>query len=169
MSAVFHEHHFRSLARARDGLTNVIVSLQSAAGRMACDDWLEAVDLLRELEVNIGPRLARLRTAASDRFDAHTRLPDFEQMRTGRKLFPDERAAAPDPAPARPAPPTPAPPPLASATNAYRGAALVAEHGSVDRALMAYRPDSPEYDDVQAYRYATTGKRPAGWVPPRHV
>ena len=31
---------------------------------------------------------------------------------------------------------------------------------------MAYEPDSPEFDDIQAYRYVSTGKRPNGWLPP---
>ena len=31
---------------------------------------------------------------------------------------------------------------------------------------MAYEPDSPEFDDIQAYRYVSTGKRPQGWIPP---
>ena len=32
--------------------------------------------------------------------------------------------------------------------------------------MMAYPPDSPEFDDIQAYRYVSTGKRPKGWIPP---
>jgi hypothetical protein len=57
-------------------------------------------------------------------------------MRTGRMPFPDER--------------TP----------------VVAEHGSIDAAMMAYEPDSAEFDHIQAYRYLSTGKRPPGWIPP---
>ena len=36
----------------------------------------------------------------------------------------------------------------------------------LDAAMMAYEPDSPEFDDIQAYRYVSTGKRPNGWIPP---
>jgi hypothetical protein len=64
-----------------------------------------------------------------------------------------------------PAPRVEAPPRL-EAPNAKRGAALVAKHGGVDAAMMAYEPDSPEFDDIQAYRYVSTGKRPNGWIPP---
>ena len=56
--------------------------------------------------------------------------------------------------------------PRLEAPNAKRGAALVAKHGSVDAAMMAYEPDSREFDDIQAYRYVSTGKRPPGWIPP---
>ena len=38
----FHEHHFRNLGRARDHLTETIVSLQSAVERMTGDDWIDA-------------------------------------------------------------------------------------------------------------------------------
>ena len=69
----FHEHHFRNLGRARDHLTETIVSLQSAVERMTGDDWIDATALLHDISEDIGPRLARLRTAASDRFDEHTR------------------------------------------------------------------------------------------------
>lgn len=162
--ADFHEHHFRNLARARDGLTNAIVSLRSAATRMTGDDWIDAVDLLHELETDIGPRLARLRTAASDRYDEHSRLPDFDEMRTGRRLFPDERDIDPDPPPA-PSRPTCAPPP-ADFPNAVVGGELVAKHGSIDKAMMSYEPDSPEFDHIQAYRYVSSGRRPKGWIPP---
>jgi hypothetical protein len=162
----FHEHHFRNLGRARDHLSETIVSLQSATERMVGDDWIDASTLLREITEDIGPRLARLRTAASERFDEHTRLGHFEEMRTGRMPFPDERlavatqAVAPGPAPVLKAPPQ------LEAPNAKRGAALVAEHGGVEQAMMAYQPDSPEFDDIQAYRYVSTGQRPKGWIPP---
>lgn len=166
MSENFHEHHFRNLARARDSLTNVIASLQSATAQMAGDDWIDAVDLLHHLETDVGPRLARLRTAASERFGEHSRLADFEEMRTGRRLFPDERAITVDPGqPVQPSRPTLAPPPE-KFPNATAGAALVSKHGSIDKAMMAYQPDSPEFDHIQAYRYVTTGKRPYGWIPP---
>jgi hypothetical protein len=91
MSTQFHEHHFRNLGRARDHLTETIVSLQSALDNMTGDDWIDATELLNELTQDIGPRLARLRTAASERFDEHSRHHDFEDMRTGRLPFPDER------------------------------------------------------------------------------
>jgi hypothetical protein len=162
----FHEHHFRNLGRARDHLSETIVSLQSATERMVGDDWIDASMLLQEITEDIGPRLARLRTAASERFDEHTRLGLFEEMRTGRLPFPDERLAVATQAVApRPAPVLEAPPRLA-APNAKRGAALVAEHGGVEQAMMAYQPDSPEFDDIQAYRYVSTGQRPKGWIPP---
>jgi hypothetical protein len=32
--------------------------------------------------------------------------------------------------------------------------------------MMACEPDSPDFDDIQAYRYLTTGKCPEGWIPP---
>jgi hypothetical protein len=162
----FHEHHFRNLGRARDHLSETIVSLQSATERMVGDDWIDASTLLQEITEDIGPRLARLRTAASERFDEHTRLGHFEEMRTGRLPFPDERlvvaaqAVAPGPAPVLKAPPR------LEAPNAKRGAALVVEHGGVEQAMMAYQPDSPEFDDIQAYRYVSTGQRPKGWIPP---
>src|SRR3954454_9105925 len=160
----FQEHHFRNLGRARDHLTETIISLQSATERMTGDDWIDATVLLNDVTGDIGPRLARLRTSASERFDELTRLSDFEDMRTGRMPFPDERLPITEPAPG-PAAPVDVPPSL-EAPNAKRGAALVAKHGGVDAAMMAYPPDSPEFDDIQAYRYVSTGKRPQGWIPP---
>ena len=162
-----HEHHFRNLGRARDHLTETILSLRSAVDRMTGDDWIDATRLLGEITEDIGPRLARLRTAASDRFDEHSRHAEFEAMRTGKLPFPDERLpVATDEAP----PPRPAvrngKPRELKAPNAKRGAELVAKHGGVDQAMMAYEPDSPEFDDIQAYRYVSTGKRPTGWIPP---
>jgi hypothetical protein len=166
----FQEHHFRNLVRARDHLTETIVSLRSATDRMTGDDWIDATALLNEITEDIGPRLARLRTAASERFDEHTRREDFEAMRVGAVPFPDERPPvaveplAGDVVPCRPGPTRDAP--ALDAPNAKIGAALVAEHGGVERAMMAYEPDSPEFDHIQAYRYVTTGKRPKGWIPP---
>jgi hypothetical protein len=32
--------------------------------------------------------------------------------------------------------------------------------------MMAYQPDSPEFDHIQAYRYVSTGRHPKGWIPP---
>jgi hypothetical protein len=170
MSANFHEHHFRNLGRARDHLTETIVSLRSAVDRMTGDDWIDATALLRDITEDIGPRLARLRSAASERFDEHTRRQDFEAMRSGALPFPDERLAVGDgPRPSvmggAPRPNAPGPPPL-DAPNAKRGAELVARHGGIDEAMMAYEPDSPEFDHIQAYRYLTTGRRPKGWLPP---
>jgi hypothetical protein len=162
----FQEHHFRNLGRARDHLTETIISLRSATERMTGDDWIDATSLLNDITGDIGPRLARLRTSASDRFDELTRLSDFDDMRTGRMPFPDERlptVAEPPPPPAG----TVELPPRLEAPNAKRGAALVAKRGGVDAAMMAYAPDSPEFDDIQAYRYVSTGKRPKGWIPPR--
>lgn len=163
----FHEHHFRNLGRARDHLTETMVSLQSAVERMTGDDWIDAKALLHEMTEDIGPRLARLRTAASERFDEHTRHSDFERMRTGKLPFPDERlplvATEELPIPTRI---VDANPPELKAPNAKRGAELVVKHGSLDAAMMAYEPDSPEFDDIQAYRYVSTGKRPNGWIPP---
>jgi hypothetical protein len=160
----FQEHHFRNLGRARDHLSETILSLQSAVDRMTGDDWIDAQLLLKDIVDDIGPRLARLRTNASERFDEHTRLVNFEAMRTGKLPFPDERLNVM----VEQAPP---PPRVVDATrlnapNAKRGAELVAKHGGVDQAMMAYQPDSPEFDDIQAYRYVSTGKRPPGWVPP---
>src|SRR5262245_18792780 len=87
-----HEHHFRNLGRARDHLTETILSLQSAVDVMTGYDWIDASELLHEISIDIGPRLARLRTAASERFDEYTRMQEFEAMRTGKLAFPDERA-----------------------------------------------------------------------------
>jgi hypothetical protein len=160
-----HEHHFRNLGRARDHLSETIISLQSAVGRMTGDDWVDAMMLLRDIEDDIGPRLSRLRTAASDRFDEHSRRADFDAMRNGELLFPDERAPATTSDAPLPAPRlTPAP--ALNAPNAKVGAELVAKHGGIDAAMMAYEPDSPEFDHIQAYRYVSTGKRPQGWIPP---
>ncbi|MGH2968900.1 MAG: hypothetical protein ACRDK0_07535 [Solirubrobacteraceae bacterium] len=164
----FHEHHFRNLGRARDHLTETIISLQSAVDQMTGDDWIDATALLRDISEDIGPRLARLRTNASDRFDDHTRLVDFESMRTGRLAFPDERIRlALEPPVPRPRVATDAPPPPElDAPNAKAGAELVAKHGGIEQAMMAYQPDSAEFDHIQAYRYLSTGKRPPGWIPP---
>jgi hypothetical protein len=164
MSAQFQEHHFRNLGRARDHLTETIVSLQSAVERMTGDDWIDASALLQQITADIGPRLAVLRTAARDRFNEHTRLPDFEDMRTGRMPFPDERLAI-EAQQDLPEPLVHDAPPL-NAPNAKVGAALVAKHGGVEQAMMAYPPHSPEFDHIQAYRYVSTGKRPKGWIPP---
>jgi hypothetical protein len=164
MSAQFQEHHFRNLGRARDHLTETIVCMQSAVERMTGDDWIDAIALLQQITDDIGPRLAELRTAARDRFNEHTRLPDFEDMRVGRMPFPDERIATAEPE-EFPEPRVHDAPPL-NAPNAKVGAALVAKHGSVEAAMMAYPPHSPEFDHIQAYRYVSTGKRPKGWIPP---
>jgi hypothetical protein len=75
----FHEHHFRNLGRARDHLTETIVSLRSAVDQMTGDDWIDATALLHDISLDIAPRLGRLRTAASERFDEHTRLVEFER------------------------------------------------------------------------------------------
>jgi hypothetical protein len=166
MSTNFHEHHFRNLGRARDHLTETIISLRSAVEQMTSDDWIDAKTLLGEITEDIGPWLARLRTAASERFDEHTRLVDFESMRVGDLPFPDERRAAASERKPLTSTPTIAAPPELEAPNAKRGAELVARHGGVDQAMMAYQPDSPEFDDIQAYRYVSTGKRPKGWIPP---
>ena len=160
----FQEHHFRNLARARDHLTETILSLRSASDRMVGDDWIDARMLLDEMTGDIGPRLARLRDEASARFDDHTRQPHFEAMRTGQLPVPDERLRLTEP-PAPTAPSGDVAPRLVC-PNAKVGAELVAQHGSLDAALMAYEPDSPEFDHIQAYRYVSTGVRPKGWIPP---
>ena len=160
-----HEHHFRNLGRARDHLTETICSLRSAVDVMTGDDWIDATALLRDMSADIGPRLSRLRTAASARFDEYSRLQEFEAMRTGDLAFPDERAAHTTAGPP-PAVTTAALPPALDAPNAKVGAALVAKHGGVDRAMMAYQPDSAEFDHIQAYVYVSTGKRPKSWIPP---
>lgn len=160
----FQEHHFRNLARARDHLTETILSLRSASDRMIGDDWIDARELLDAMTGDIGPRLARLRDEASARFDDHTRAPDFEAMRTGRLPFPDERLRLTEPA--APTVPSSDGVPRLVCPNAKVGAELVAQHGGVDAALMSYEPDSPEFDHIQAYRYVSTGVRPKGWIPP---
>lgn len=161
----FHEHHYRNLERSRDHLTETIICLRSALDQMTGDDWIEATTLLREITEDIAPRLARLRTAASGRFDQHTRLHDFEAMRSGKLPFPDERVLALDAPVAGSAVRTVDVPSL-NAPNAKLGADLVARHGGVDEAMKAYRPDSPEFDHIQAYRYVSSGRRPKGWIPP---
>jgi hypothetical protein len=162
----FQEHHFKNLGRARDSLSETMLSLQSAVDRMTGDDWIDATALLSQITDDIGPRLARLRTNASLRFDELTRHEQFELMRTGKLPFPDERLQL---AVAEPPPPpriVDAHPRELNAPNAKRGAELVAMHGGVDEAMMAYLPDSQEFDDIQAYRYVSTGKRPQNWIPP---
>lgn len=165
-----HEHHFRNLGRARDHLTETIRSLRSAVDQMTGDDWIDATALLNDLADDIGPRLARLRTNASERFDEHTRHPDFDAMRTGLVPFPDERLVAvpsvDDSVLVPKAMLDVPPPPDLDAPNAKVGAQLVAKHGGVVEAMMAYEPDSPEFDHIQAYRYVSTGRRPQGWIPP---
>ena len=42
----FQEHHFRNLGRARDHLTETIVSLRSATERMTGDDWIDLAYLV---------------------------------------------------------------------------------------------------------------------------
>ena len=85
-------------------------------------------------------------------------------MRLGRLPFPDERLPLQPEAPvARPKATLEAPPQL-NGPNAKTGAELVAKHGGLDQAMMAYAPDSPEFDHIQAYRYVSTGKRPKGWI-----
>jgi hypothetical protein len=164
----FHEHHYRNLGRARDHLTETIVSLRSAVDKMTGDDWIDATALLHDISLDIAPRLGRLRTAASERFDEHARRVEFDAMRYGELPFPDERIlvdakdAATNPKVTSEAPR----PPRLDAPNAKVGAALVAKHGGVEQATLAHEPDSPEFDHVQAYRYVTTGRRPKGWIPP---
>jgi hypothetical protein len=163
----FHEHHFRNLGRARDHLTETMVSLRSAVEQMTGDDWIDASALLHEMSADIGPRLARLRTNASERFDEHSRREDFEAMRTGRMPFPDERVRVAEPVAPTATVTTAVPSPTGlDAPNAKVGAELVARHGGIDAAMMAYEPDSAEFDHIQAYRYVSTGKRPPGWIPP---
>jgi hypothetical protein len=161
----FQEHHFRNLGRARDSLSETMLSLESALDRMTGDDWIDATVLLNELKGDIGPRLGRLRTNAAERFDEHTRHDDWEAMRTGKLPFPDERLAVAEPQTAPP--PAVHDAPRLECPNARIGAELVAKHGGVDAAMMAYQPDSLEFDHIQAYRYVSTGKRPPGWIPPR--
>lgn len=163
------EHHFRNLQRSRDALTESILALKSAAERMTGDDWIEARSLLVTLEQSIAPRLAELRTNASDRFDEHTRRPDFEAMRVGELGFPDERPAQSplrDPHWSDQSPMSIANVPALPSANAHEGAKLVAKHGGLDAAKAAYQPDSQEFDHLQAYVYMTTGRRPKHWVPP---
>lgn len=176
-----HEHHYRALERARDHLTAAIQYLRSASERMTGDPQLDAVLALGEVE-RIAVPVGRLRDAASARFDEHARHKDFPLMKSGVIPFPDERPRAPEPELSRTcelcdgtetvmhddevvACPRCSPGPPLNAPNAKRGAELVAEHGGVQEALKALHPLSREFDDVQAYRYAT-GDRPPGWVPP---
>ena len=113
-----------------------------------------------DITQDIGPRLSRLRTAASERFDEHTRAgalrgrcaPAGCRSRTSGCRSPEPLAARP---------PIDVDVPRLEAPNAKRGAALVAKHGGVDAAMMAYQPDSPEFDDIQAYRYVSYRQAPA--------
>ena len=164
MSSNFREHHAANLRRSRDALTNAIVHLESAVEGMTGEDWLEAESLRRILVEQVAPRLSAVRDASQERFDGHRALPDYEEMRAGRVRFPDERERPVAPAPPT-GPATPAPDPLGF-PNAQRGAEIVARHGSVTAARMASPPNSPEFDDVQAFVYVSTGKRPQGWIPP---
>jgi hypothetical protein len=86
-------------------------------------------------------------------------------MRTGQMLYPDERQSSYTVDLAPPAPQVTATPPPLVTPNAKIGAELVAKHGGVEQAMMAYQPDSPEFDHIQAYRYVSTGKRPPNWIP----
>ena len=86
-------------------------------------------------------------------------------MRTGRKPFPDERPRRRRSTSRRRSGGSYDAPRL-ECPNAKTGAELVAKHGGIDEAMMAYPPDSAEFDHIQAYRYVSTGKRPRGWIPP---
>ena len=86
-----------------------------------------------------------------------------------RLLFPDERqpattldAVMPAAAPATGTPPRPL-----EAPNAKVGARAGGQaRRRSTQAMMAYQPDSAEFDHIQAYRYVSTGKRPPNWIPP---
>ena len=162
----FHEHHFRNLGRARDHLTETIVSLQSATERMTGDDWIDATTLLNEITEDIGPRLARLRTAASERFDDHSRTA------TSTRCAP---ASCRSQTSASPLAPPPAAPRRARSSSRRRnwrpptpsaGAALVAKHGGVepgDDGLPARQPRVRRHPGVPLRQH---GQRPQGWIPP---
>jgi len=165
LSSHYREHHAANLRRSRDALTNAIVHLESAVEGMTGEDWLEAESLRRMLVDDIAPRLSAVRDASQVRLEGHRSSPDYEAMRAGRMRFPDERERPVAPPAPEPGPPTPAPDPLGF-PNAQRGAEIVARHGSVTAARMAYPPDSAEYDHVQAFVYVSTGQRPQGWIPP---
>jgi hypothetical protein len=134
---------------------------------MTGDDWIDARQVLEDIVNDIGPRLSQLRNNASERFDEHTRHPDFERMRTGEILFPDERAREEEVPIELPEPSMVTEDiPELDAPNVKRGAELVAKYGGVDQALMVVQPDSAEADDIKAWVYVTTGKRPPHWIPP---
>ena len=42
----------------------------------------------------------------------------------------------------------------------------MAKHGGIEQAMMAYQPDSPEFDHIQAYRYVSAGNRRPNLIPP---
>ena len=162
----FQEHHFRNLGRARDHLTETIVSLQSAIERMTGDDWIDAKVLLER--DHRGHRAAARRGCARTRPSASTSTratSDFEAMRTGQAAVPGRAARGRSEPPTLPRRRSIHDAPRLERPNAKRGAELVAKHGGVDAAMMAYQPDSPEFDHIQAYRYVSTGKRPPGWIP----
>ena len=55
----FQEHHFRNLGRARDHLTETIISLRSAVDRMTGDDWIDASQLLLEIVAHLAHMLEK--------------------------------------------------------------------------------------------------------------
>lgn len=163
----YTEHHTASIRRAGDALAETIVCLESGLMRMQNDDAIDVYMLIDAIKRDIQPVLSRLRANAFDRFNEHTRHPDFQKWLYGEEPFPDERPLEEPSAPPR-APasgPTIQPPPL-NGPNIRRAEALVAKHGGLDEALKAYPPATTEHDDLRAYQYVTTGKRPQGWIPP---
>ena len=166
LSRNYQEHHSVNLRRSRDALSNVMLSLESALERMVGDDWIDGQALLTEITEDIAPRLSALRGRANDRYDDLTRHDDFDDMRTGKVPYPDERVEVPDlepdPIPASTAAPQDPPPRPLGGPNAHRGQMLVEAYGSVDDALLAL--SGPDLECVQAHLY-TQGIR-NGWTPP---
>jgi len=160
-------HHFRDLQRARDHLTGAILGLRAAVERMTGDDWIDAFELLAHIETSVAPRLSALRTAASERFDEHTRRDDFEDMRTGRASFPDQRAVAVDEAPAARHAAYYSDVTRLDAPNAHRGRVLAGRYGGVEHALRALPLNGHDANDVRAFHYVMTRERLDGFTPQR--
>jgi len=162
-----HEHHFPNLRRARDHLSDTV---RQPAVRGRPDDR-RRLDrrqaVANDITGDAGPRLARLRTAASERFDEHSRHADVESMRSGEMPFPNERRPATMLHPVLPAPRVALEPPVElDAPKAKIGAELVAKHGGIYQAMMAYEPDSRENRShpglsVHEQRQAAEGLDPA--------
>ena len=119
-----HEHHFRNLGRARDHLTETIVSLRSAIERMTGDDWIDATALLQR--DHRGHRAAARAAADRARPSASTSTPGTG---TSRRCAPaacrsptSASLADAEPGGASARRPPDAPPPRLDAPNAKIGA-----------------------------------------------
>jgi hypothetical protein len=170
MSKNYKSHHSHDLDNARRHVGEGMIWLENATESMKHEDWLSAVELLRLIRDEVAPKLAELRDNASARLDEFRKLEDFPAMHTGQIPYPDERAPKQEPLlepEAEPKPPELVDVPILNAPNAHVGRLLVELHGgAIDEALMAYEPGTPQWNDIQAYVYLSTKKRPQNWIPP---